>query len=334
MKYPLSKLFRLVRLTACILVLFSSCNKSDSVSSTQGSDHPGIDSLVSMDAPASFNYETFREVALDVTLLAPDNTPIANVPVSFLNKSKEMGGTVLYKSLTDENGKISGTLKIAISRVEVNPIDVPVDTDHDGVNDVYDDFPTDPTRAYLNYYPSAATMGTVAFEDYWPFSGDYDMNDLVVDYRYAVVSNAINKVVEMKAKYGLKAAGASYKNGFGIEFPFAPSLVSSVTGSLVSSNHVVTLGSNGCETGQSKAVIIPFDDAAAAMNTTGLFNTYTGGQYFTRDTISMNIGFTRALTQTELGTAPFNPFIIINGVRGREAHLAGYTYQQSGYKIF
>jgi LruC domain-containing protein len=34
--------------------------------------------------------------------------------------------------------------------------------------------------------------------------------------------------------------------------------------------------------------------------------------------------FTRPLLATELGTAPFNPFIIIDGTRGREAHLPGY----------
>jgi LruC domain-containing protein len=210
-----------------------------------------------------------------------------------------------------------------ISVENVNPIDKPVDTDKDGVNDVYDDFPNDPTRAYINYYPSAATTGTIAFEDYWPFLGDYDMNDLVVDYKYAVVSNAANKVVEMKSQYFLEASGASYKNGFGVQFPFAPSLVKSTTGGLVTNNNVVNLNANGCEAGQSKAVIIPFDNAYSAMNVNGGFNTSAGKTTLTRDTISMMLTFTRPLALSELGLAPFNPFIIINGTRGREAHLAG-----------
>lgn len=596
------------KLSVCVVsfcMFFYSCKKADTNVQTPGPDNPGVDSLTSINAPVSFNYETMKDVTLTVTILAPDNTPIKNIPVSFFNKAKEIGGTVLFKSLTDQDGKITGRIKIpaymdalvidpqylgvirnavfnissgnltatlggpdgytgdivlnsplggrlatsanatlrplmaysymgtydasgkpnyllpqnetisndfltkintslpegrpvptyhpdylgnavetnanitalsdvwftfvtegagyrnsiayftyptnnppktaadvdslhiilpnaslsgsggslrsgntvllgrfnpgtsigfaliadgwngstvgagnwivysldqlnpestaglkrhsvllydntqklfligledirrdnsgcdndfndcmfyiksnpvtAISTTNVNPVDIPVDTDHDGVNDVYDDFPNDPTRAYLNYYPSATTTGTVAFEDQWPYLGDYDMNDLVVDYRYAVISNGLNKVVETKAKYVLKAGGASYKNGFGVEFPFAPSLVSSVTGSLVANNQVVTLGSNGCENGQAKTVIIPFDDAAAAMNTSGIFNTYTGGAFLSRDTISMNMTFTRPLTQAEFGTAPFNPFIIINHTRGREAHLAGYT---------
>ena len=216
----------------------------------------------------------------------------------------------------------------AISLENVNPIDIPVDTDNDGVNDVYDDFPNDPAKAYINYYPGQNTTGTLAFEDNWPFLGDYDMNDVVVDYRYTVISNAVNKPVEMNAKYILKASGADLKNGFGVEFPFLSSLVSSATGSLVNNTQVVTLGANGCETGQSKAVIIPFDNAYNAMNASAPFNTVIGGQYLSRDTISMNITFTRPLTLTEFGTAPFNPFIIINKTRGREAHLPGYTPTQ------
>jgi LruC domain-containing protein len=149
------------------------------------------------------------------------------------------------------------------------------------------------------------------------------MNDLVVDYKYAITSNAANKVVEMKSQYFLEASGASYRNGFGVQFPFAPSLVKSTTGSLVTNNSVVSLNANGCEAGQSKAVIIPFDNAYTAMKVNGGFNTTPGSATLVRDTISMMITFTRPLTQAELGVAPFNPFIIINGTRGREAHLAG-----------
>ena len=213
----------------------------------------------------------------------------------------------------------------AISTAGVNPVDVPVDTDHDGVNDLYDAFPTDPTRAYLNYYPSKTTMGTIAFEDNWPFKGDYDFNDLVVKYRYTVTSDALNRAVEMTAGYILQASGAAQKNGFGVELPFAPSLITSATGSLVTNTQVVTLSSNGTETRQAKAVIIPFDDAFAAMNASEGFNTYVGSPFLTRDTVKMNIKFTRPLLQAELGLAPYNPFIIINRTRGREAHLAGYA---------
>jgi LruC domain-containing protein len=213
-----------------------------------------------------------------------------------------------------------------ISKNRVNLLDKPVDSDGDGVNNTYDDFPNDPKKAYINYYPSLEQFGTHTFEDNWPYMGDYDVNDLVVNYRYAVISNGVNMPVEMNAKYVLRASGATFKNGFGVQLPFASNLVQSTTGSIVNTTKVVTLAANGVEAGQSKAVIIPFDDAFKAMNTSANFiNTYPGTPFISRDTISMDIVFTRPLSKAELGTAPFNPFIIIDKIRGREAHMPGYA---------
>lgn len=214
----------------------------------------------------------------------------------------------------------------AISKTNVNPIDRPIDSDGDGVNDVYDDFPNDAARAYINYYPSSTTYSTLSFEDNWPFLGDYDVNDLVIDYRYATIHDALNRVIEIKPEYILRASGATFRNGFGVEFPFAASLVQSVTGSRVTNNQVVTLGANGCETGHTKAVIIPFDDAFAIMNApNGYINTYMANPLITPDTIRMTVRFTTPQQTSVVGTAPYNPFIIINRTRGREGHLAGYT---------
>lgn len=214
----------------------------------------------------------------------------------------------------------------AISKTNVNPIDRPIDADGDGVSDIYDDFPNDATKAYISYYPSATGYGTLSFEDNWPFLGDYDVNDLVVDYRYTTINDALNRVIEIKPEFILRASGATFRNGFGVEFPFASSLVQSVTGSRVTNNQVVTLGANGCETGHTKAVIIPFDDAFTVMNSNnGYINTYMANPLITPDTIRMTMRFTTPQNVSVIGTAPFNPFIIINRTRGREAHLAGYA---------
>lgn len=219
----------------------------------------------------------------------------------------------------------TSSVTAAISNVNVNPVDTPGDKDGDGVSDVYDQFPTDPTRAYINYYPSANTYTSVAFEDTWPNTGDYDMNDVIVDQRYKIINNAQNKTVEVFADYVLKASGASFGNGFGVQFPFAPGLVSSVTGSRVTNNTIVSLATNGCENGQAKAVIIPFDDFYNVMPRIGnnYFNTDPVIAYRTPDTIKMKISFGSPITAAQLGTAPYNPFIICHGTRGNEVHLPG-----------
>jgi len=213
----------------------------------------------------------------------------------------------------------------AISNTGVQPIDQPVDTDGDGVTDVFDAYPNDATRAYNNYYPSSTTFATLAFEDLWPATGDYDMNDLVVGYRYKFVSNAANNVVEMYADYAVQAAGASYQNGFGVQFPFAASLVKSVTGQKLNTNYITT-ASSGVEAGQLKAVVIPFD------NHQDLINNYAGAYFIntknelpkvTGDTAHVYMQFTSPISTTTLGAAPFNPFVISNLKREVEIHLPG-----------
>jgi LruC domain-containing protein len=210
----------------------------------------------------------------------------------------------------------------AISTNGVAPIDQPIDSDGDGVPDNLDAFPNDPARAYISYYPSKSTFGTIAFEDLWPATGDYDMNDLVVGYRYKIVSNAKNQIVEVYGDYAVNAAGASYISGFGVQFPFSPSQVATVTGQKFAGNYVKQNG-NGTEAGQSKAVIIPFDNYQALVKRPDPYyvNTQIGAPYQKSDTAHVYMSFTTPLSPSTFGTAPFNPFLISNQRRGYEVHL-------------
>ncbi len=219
---------------------------------------------------------------------------------------------------------VTSNPETAISTANVNAVDKPVDTDGDGVNDTYDMFPTDPLRAYINYYPSASTFSSVAFEDTWPNTGDYDLNDLIIDQQYKIINNGANKTVEIYANYVLRASGGSYGNGFGIQFPFASSAVTSVSGSRVTNGNIASIGTNGCETGQSKAVIIPFDNFFTVMSSSkGYINTDPNTAFVKPDTIKMLVKLASPLTVAQVGMAPFNPFIICNKTRGIEAHLPG-----------
>lgn len=213
----------------------------------------------------------------------------------------------------------------AISTNNVSPIDKPLDTDGDGVTDVFDQYPNDATRAYNNYYPSQNSFATLAFEDLWPFTGDYDMNDLVVNYRYNYVTNAKNLVVELYGDFAVQAAGASYQNGFGVQFPFSAANVKQVTGQRSISNYIKLAGT-GVEAGQSKAVIIPFDNYQALINNPGgayFINTKASMPKVTGDTAHVYMQFVSPITATAFGTAPFNPFLISNLRRGYEIHLPG-----------
>lgn len=196
---------------------------------------------------------------------------------------------------------------LATLTTDVEP-PVILDADSDGVLDVYDEYPTDPLRAYNTYTPSILGLGTLTFEDMWPEKGDYDFNDLMVNFQFKTVMNANDKVVELYGKFIVSHIGGTYKNGFGFQLPFSSSLISSVTGYNLTSN-LITLDAKGLETGQDKAVVIVFDVADD--------NIYS--------TLNIHILFENPVEPALVGTPPFNPFIIINGERGREAHLINMT---------
>ncbi len=201
----------------------------------------------------------------------------------------------------------------------------PVDTDKDGVPDKDDAAPLDPSYAYVQYIPSATTFGSIAYEDSYPAQGDYDMNDMVIDYQYEIRTNGSNKVTSLRPKFVLRAMGASFKNGFGFELPVSFDKISSVTGSILKDN-LVKLNSNGTEARQTNAVIMAFDNGFNLMPKPngGFVNTEKDKPTIKPDTIKMVITFGTPVAVADLGTAPYNPFIFTNLTRGNEIHLAGY----------
>lgn len=178
--------------------------------------------------------------------------------------------------------------------------------------------------------------GTLAFEDLWPGKGDYDFNDLVIDYQFDVVKNNQEVVERIDATFTVQAFGASYHNGFGFTLPTVlPSDIVSVTGYDVVNTTVFDIAGNGVENDQSKATIIVFDDARRVMpqTTDGIgVNTQLEYDYIEAVTIQLTIVFaSNAVTFSELNIGEFNPFIIVNtltngtpGVRGLEVHLPNY----------
>lgn len=184
-------------------------------------------------------------------------------------------------------------------------ITVDPDTDGDGITDSNDEFPDDADKAFEQFTPSKYGWGTLAFEDLWPFLGDYDFNDTAVNYRFVAVLNADNMAVQLDVHFEVTSDGAGLINAFGIELEsIAPSLIESVTGTVLTEDFI-NVASNGVEQGQNRAVIILFDDNHAMLNVP----------------TTVSIKFTTPITTTQLGLAPFNPFIIVNGDRDKEIHL-------------
>jgi len=178
-----------------------------------------------------------------------------------------------------------------------------------------------------NLYP-ALGYGTLAYEDLWPGKGDYDFNDLVLDYQFEIISNESNMIESVKGTFVIKAFGASFENGFGFQLSSVIDPADlTVTGYELSEN-IITLEANGVEAGQTKPTIIVYDNAFAQMPHPGIgigVNTEPSAPYVTPVTLTINIVFKpNTYSFNDLDISNFNPFLIINKNRTMEVHLPNY----------
>lgn len=202
-----------------------------------------------------------------------------------------------------------------------------IDEDNDGVINEEDDYPNDPERAYNIFYPDDQQFGTLAFEDNWPQTADYDMNDLVIGYQFKQVLNANTALVELYADFSIRAIGASFQNAFAFEMPVPSWIVQSVTGNSLTEGFITTLA-NGTEDGQNNAVVFVTDNPRIQLPYPGsgqFINTSAGAPWVEPDTLHLHVTFTSPVAMSVIGYAPYNPFIVINRVRGREVHLVDHS---------
>ncbi|MBC34578.1 MAG: hypothetical protein CL663_02450 [Bacteroidetes bacterium] len=204
------------------------------------------------------------------------------------------------------------------------------DSDGDGIIDSQDDFPNDPDKAFLNYFP-AAGYGSLAFEDLWPAKGDYDFNDLVVDYRFTTITNAQDYVVDIKASFVVKASGAFYANGFGFNLPTSKSGIEadlSISGYSILESYI-NLSGNGLEQSQSHPTVIVFDNIFNLLPHPGIgtgVNTETTAPFIPFETVDITLTPTQnTLIANDFNLVEWNPFIIVNMNRGVEVHLKDKT---------
>jgi LruC domain-containing protein/choice-of-anchor A domain-containing protein len=200
------------------------------------------------------------------------------------------------------------------------------DADGDSVPDSKDDYPNDNTKAFNNPYP-AKGMSTLMYEDLWPFKGDYDFNDLVIDFRFNTITDASNNIAQIEYKFVPKASGAVTKNAFAFQLDgINPGKIVSVTGSRMAKGWSA-LNSNGTEAGHSaNANIIVFDYANTVFNGSvpagSVVNTFMNSSFHTADTITIVVKFQKSeVNFTTLNSAKFNPYLIVDQTRGREVHL-------------
>jgi LruC domain-containing protein len=208
-------------------------------------------------------------------------------------------------------------------------VDIPATECNDGGNNnVAPGTPANPVFPII--YEGAGL--TYLFEDNWPYLGDYDMNDLVLDVQPTYSLNSSNNVTELKLDVTLRAVGATKRLAVGIQLDgISSEAISTVSRTNTAGiNGNVFTQSNGLETGQEFAVIPVFDDAHQALGHSSplITNTVKGSaNNVSPARVIFTIDFSNnPLDQADITVDKFNVFIINGGYSAKrsEVHMAGF----------
>ena len=261
--------------------------------------------------PAGFDFATQRDVTVRVTVAPSSDPASAPRRVHIGTRDRDGAFDLMFEGFLAADGTFSAVVPLATRRSELTVSiqeEGGVRTADLAVRGTVSSYPEDVVResmsagslapsrssfipdgpsagpqrlpddlagfpiAYTSYYPSQSTYGTIAFEDNWPWKGDYDFNDLVLSYHVVMYRSPAFDVVAMEFFFKVEAVGAEYRNGFGLALPVPRRRIRTAYGNVSSRSDA-----DGLEAGQEQAVFILFDtpgDATTADAT--MMNTLPG----------------------------------------------------------
>jgi len=262
-----------------------------------------------------------------VTIPVPAAIASSTNPYKVYFRFESSSSSPSMRALVDEIS-IPGTFASDPSN-NCKPVVTVADSDLDGIRDNVDQYPNDANAVYDLYSPASDAAGTtpiygtIAYEDLWPAKGDYDFNDLVLDYSARYTYNASAKVSRIQYKFSVRALGGDLIKGFGIHFKgVAANRVNAVNGASLTTGSINT-AANGVESAQSNAVVIACDDVEQIINRVGgaFFNSISTNAKGTSDTIIIDIAFSSALSVAEINDISIFAF----KQRDQEIHMVDKT---------
>lgn len=158
------------------------------------------------------------------------------------------------------------------------------------------------------HFPSASGYVTLAYEDNWPETADYDMNDLVLRYRITEVLKD-GLVAKVTISGQLVAVGASYHSGFAVRLSgINDELIDSTKTQLY--HNTVLQGSDPQESDMSEASFILINDAIDV-------SSYECSYFRTQNDCRENVGlefelsfsFTDPIATASMAAIPYDPFL-------------------------
>jgi LruC domain-containing protein len=173
----------------------------------------------------------------------------------------------------------------------------------------------------IQYYPSASQWATIAFEDNWPSIGDYDFNDLVMNYR--ISEYTLNgEVIRIKLEGQVAAVGALQHNGFAFQLPGI--LRSDIDESAIRFTiNDLPQNISPLEAGRNQAIAIITDDVwnfvSAGVNC-NYYRTEPGCGSDIQMGFSMTLPMANAIPSAQMPDFPYDPFLF--ATEGYEHSLA------------
>lgn len=182
-----------------------------------------------------------------------------------------------------------------------------------GVSDgEVEDYQVDITepKVSIRYYPSASEWATIAFEDNWPSIGDYDFNDVVMNYRISEYRKD-GEVIRVKLEGQLAAVGASYHNGFAFQLP-------GISRDTVDEDAIrftindVPQNASPLESGRDQAIAIIAKDVwdyVGAGESCKYYRSEKGCGSKIQMRFSMTLPMTSAIPDEQMPEFPYDPFL-------------------------
>jgi LruC domain-containing protein len=174
----------------------------------------------------------------------------------------------------------------------------------------------------IRYYPSASGWATIAFEDNWPAIGDYDFNDLVMNYRISEYRQN-GQIIRVKLEGQIAALGASYHNGFAFHLP-------GITRDTINENAIrytindVLQNASPLESGRDKAIaIITTDmwDYVSAGENCKYHRSEAGCGSKIQMRFSMTLPMHDGIPEQQMPEFPYDPFLFAT-----EGYEHGYAF--------
>jgi LruC domain-containing protein len=162
----------------------------------------------------------------------------------------------------------------------------------------------------IQYYPSASEWATIAFEDNWPSIGDYDFNDLVINYR--ISEYTLNgEVIRVKLEGQIAAVGALQHNGFAFHLP-------SILRSTIDENAIrytindLPQNISPLEAERNQAILIVTNDvwdSVSPAENCKYYRTEAGCDSDIQMVFSMTLPMASAIPSAQMPEFPYDPFL-------------------------